>query len=342
MKVLLIRLSSLGDVVLATSAVEALREELPAARVEVLTKPEFRSVFAGNPGIDGLLEWDRTKGLGGLVRLVREGRYDWIVDLHANLRTRALRLLTPGAHWSMYRKGVLRRRLAVRLRRPGLLAGQPHVVRRYLAALAPLGVSGEPRLPVLHLDEDTRGVVGSLLVTEGWAGDRPLVGLAPGARWATKAWPFRHWVELARQLGESGRRTLLMVGGRDESDLCRDVLREAGVAGVNLAGRTSIRETAAALERCDVLVTNDSAPLHLATAVGTRVVALFGPTVQAFGFWPLGRQDTVMELDLPCRPCRLHGSHVCPLGHHRCLEDLPWQKVHDATTEGCSGGAVCR
>ncbi|HSH69613.1 MAG TPA: glycosyltransferase family 9 protein [Deferrisomatales bacterium] len=322
MRYLLVRFSSLGDVVLATAAVEALREALPGAHVDILTKPELRPVFAGNPGIAGLLEWDPADGLGSLARAVRRGEYDWIVDLHANLRTRLLRALVPGPRWSVYAKGVLRRRLAVWFRKPGLLAGQPHVVDRYLAALAPLGVSGQRRLPKLHVDPCAREAIRGRLVSADGSAENPLIGLAPGARWATKAWPRKNWVALARRLGEGGRCGLVLVGGHGESGLCGDILREAGVAGVNLAGRASIQETAAALECCKVLVTNDSAPMHLAAAVGTRVVALFGPTVQGLGFYPLGVDDVVLESAEACRPCSLHGGARCPRGHHRCLEGL--------------------
>ncbi|MHB8764276.1 MAG: glycosyltransferase family 9 protein [Deferrisomatales bacterium] len=320
MRVLLVRLSSLGDVVLATAAVEALRQDLPDAEVEVLTKPAFREVFAGNPGVRGLLPWDPGQGLGALARLVRTGGFDWVVDLHGNLRTRALRLLCPGVRWSGYPKGALRRRLAVALRRPGLL-GDRHVVDRYLAALAPLGVSPARRLPRVYPGEAARAEARRLLDAAGWDGASPLVALAPGARWATKAWPARSWVGLARKIGEAGR-FVALVGAAGERDLCRGILEGAAVPGANLAGQTSILETAAVLEASGSLVANDSAPLHLATAVGTRVVALFGPTVRGFGFYPLGPADAVVELELGCRPCSLHGDPTCPRGERRCLDEV--------------------
>ena len=187
MKVLVIRLSSLGDVVLATAAVEALYREVPSARVDVLTKPAFRPLFQDTPGVNSVLGWDPSDGLGALAREVRRGAYDWVVDLHANLRTRLLRSLVPGGRWSTYRKGNIRRRLAVLLHRPALLPRR-HAVDRYLEALKPLGCTGRRYLPRLALTDLERAAAWESLRDLGWDGESQLIALAPGARWVTKAW----------------------------------------------------------------------------------------------------------------------------------------------------------
>ena len=323
MKVLLIRLSSLGDVVLATSAVEALAEDRPDAEIHVLTKPAFRDVFRNHPAVARCLEWDPGEGLAALAGRVRRAGYDRVVDLHGNLRTRALRALTPTVRWGRYRKGSARRRVAVWLRKPALL-GRTHVVDRYVRALAPLGVRPGRRQPRVFPAEADHGRVEALLRAAGWAG-QPLIALAPGARWATKAWPEAHWRDLVARIRGEGPGFPVVVGGAGDRDLAERIL--AGGPGANLAGETSILETAAVLGRCEVLVTNDSAPLHLATAVGTRVVALFGPTVRGFGFYPLGVADTVVETGEPCRPCHLHGGATCRLGHRACLDRISPEEV---------------
>ncbi len=320
MRVLLVRLSSLGDVVLATAAVEALRAVRPEVEVDVLTKPGFREVFTNHPGVREVLPWDPARGMLRLASLVRGRRYDWIVDLHRNLRTAVLRALTPGSRWSGYRKGAIRRRLAVWLRRPGLLPGD-HVVDRYLAALGPLGVPPRRYLPRLYPGDGPRSAIEGRLLGAGWDRRAQLVALAPGARWPTKAWPAAKWVELARGIGENLAGFPVLVGGAGEKALCREIRAGAGCSSADLSG-AALLETAAALGECRALVTNDSAPLHLATSVGTPVVALFGPTVKGFGFFPLGASDRVLEVPLACRPCGLHGGAACPEGHHRCLDQV--------------------
>jgi ADP-heptose:LPS heptosyltransferase len=329
-KVLLIRLSSLGDVVLATAAVEALAARLPEAAIHVLTKPEFREVFASNPAVAALVEWAPGDCLAALARKLRAERYDRIVDLHANLRTRLLRPLVPGARWSVYPKGALRRRLAVKLRRPGLLDSL-HVTERYAAALAPLGVPVVAGCPRIHLTDAERSRAHRALREAGWDGARPLLALAPGARWPTKAWPEAKWRECLETLRRDRDLFPLAVGGKGEVGLCGRIL--AGMAGADFAGRTTIRETAALLSHAAALLTNDSAALHLASALDVPVVALFGPTTPGFGFAPRGPRDRVIEIALPCRPCSLHGGSRCPENHFRCFSDLSPDIVAGAVEE---------
>jgi heptosyltransferase-2 len=148
------------------------------------------------------------------------------------------------------------------------------------------------------------------------------VAIAPGSVWATKRWPY--YAELAAGLD----RTTVIVGGAEDARLA-DAIVEAGRGrAVSAAGALSLRGSAALIRRAAVLITNDSAPLHLATAVGTPVVAVFGPTVPEFGFGPRRTGDIVLGHDeLPCRPCSKHGPATCPLGHHRCMRDLSARDV---------------
>jgi heptosyltransferase-2 len=121
------------------------------------------------------------------------------------------------------------------------------------------------------------------------------------------------------------------VGGPEDAALGEEIVaaaRAAGGTAANACGRLALRETAALIERAAVLITNDSAPLHFAAAVGTPVVAVFGPTVPAFGFGPRGPRDVVVErMGLECRPCSAHGPRTCPLGHHRCMRDIHVEDV---------------
>lgn len=332
-RILVIRFSSLGDVVLASAALEALAAASPGVQVDVLTKPAFFEVFEGHHAVSDVVQWRPDEGLGALAGTLRSRNYDWVVDLHANLRTRLLRLMVPRPHWSVYGKELLRRRVAVWVRRPDWLDGRRHVVDRYVEALAPLGVSGERRRPTMAVDDGLRERVLGQLREGGWNGRTPLLGLAPGARWATKAWPPDRWEQLLRLVSAKALSQPLLpvlIGGADEEELCVSILGRAGSAGISLSGRTSIRETAAALSLCSVLVTNDSAPLHVATAVGTPVVALFGPTHRGFGFFPLGDRDVLLERTEGCRPCSLHGDDACPEGHHRCLTTISPEEVFSA------------
>jgi heptosyltransferase-2 len=172
-----------------------------------------------------------------------------------------------------------------------------------------------------------RGVVDELLRVAGVAPDEPLIALAPGSVWATKRWPY--YPELARLLADAGR--IVLVGGAEDGPLAAEV-RAAVPAAVDATGALPLLASAELIGRCGVMVTNDSAPLHLASAMGTPTVAIFGPTVSEFGFGPLAPARVVVGHDsLTCRPCDRHGPRRCPLGHFRCMRELTPEAVAGET-----------
>ena len=147
----------------------------------------------------------------------------------------------------------------------------------------------------------------------------PLVALAPGSVWATKRWPY--YAELARRLAP--RVSVVVIGAKEDAELATAILEATGGRGVDASGRLSLLGSAELIRRCAVLVTNDSAPQHLASAMGTPTVTVFGPTVPEFGFGPLAPGSTMAGVvGLECRPCDRHGPMQCPLGHWRCMRDL--------------------
>ena len=330
-RVLIVRLSSLGDVVLATSAVERFAVAKPGERVDILTKPAFEEIFRDNPAVGEVLLWGADDSPLAVAKRLRKRGYDHIIDLHDNLRTRALRFLVRGVKWSVYKKGSIRRRYAVARRSPGSLDGK-HVVERYTDALAPLGIHGVITLPKLYPSKADEAWAAEILKGKDSSPLHP-VAFAPGAKWATKGWPKGKWADLLGVTLKDEGVFPVMIGGVDERGLCADILAEGGIAGVNAAGEGSILQSAALIGACEALVTGDSAPLHIACAVDTPVVAIFGPTVRGFGFYPLGVDDRVVETELDCRPCSLHGDDSCPKGHFKCMESISPERVFDALND---------
>ena len=167
------------------------------------------------------------------------------------------------------------------------------------------------------------------LEAEGWLREAGVEGrfvaMAPGSIWGTKRWPY--YPELAGRL----ELPVVVIGAAEDAPLAAEIIAAAPERARSAAGMLSLRGSAALIERAVVLVTNDSAPLHLATATATPIVAIFGPTVPEFGFGPIGARDhTLGVTGLACRPCSAHGPQVCPLGHHRCMRDLSAAAVLDA------------
>jgi heptosyltransferase-2 len=136
-------------------------------------------------------------------------------------------------------------------------------------------------------------------------------------------------VELVRRIGDSGA-DVAILGGPDDAEAAAGIARASGTNAANFAGALGLQETGAVIRRAEALVSGDTGVMHMATGVGTPVVALFGPTVRQFGFFPYRAPSAVVELDLPCRPCSAHGTRRCPLGHHRCLRQMLPDRVHAA------------
>ncbi len=341
-RVVVVQTAYLGDLVLTTPLVREIARVCPAAALTIVTTAVGPEVFGGLAGVERIVPWDKRRaGLLGLVRLARQLRsagYDVAVLAHRSHRSACLVRLAgiarrigfagaPGA-WA-YSETVVR-------------DARRHAVSRYLALAAPLGGSPEsadPR-PTLGGLARAREPARRLLEAAGLAA-RPFVALAPGSVWPTKRWPPERFAEVARRARALGVEPLLVGSATDvESSRAVEASTPGGVA--SLVGGTSVGELAAVLERALAVVANDSGAAHVAAAVGTPVVAVFGPTVPAQGSAPLGARHVVVEHPaLDCRPCGRHGARRCPQGHFRCMREIGAERVLEALLPLLDRAAPC-
>jgi heptosyltransferase-2 len=331
---LVIQTAFLGDVVLTTPLLAAL-----AARhgpVDVVTTPAAAPLLETHAAVRRVIPYDkkgRDRGLGGLLtlaRALRAERYDWAYLPHRSLRTALVAWLARIPRRVGFDDGWTRFYSDVRPRPKSC-----HEVDRLLALVDPALTGGAmvaPRVALVLTGED-RAVTEGFLREHGIGAD--FVALAPGSIWGSKRWPY--YRELAERL--AGTMGIVVVGGPEDAGLGEEIVRAVAGGGgrwraVNACGKLTLRQSAEAIRRAAVLVTNDSAPLHFAQAVDTPTVAIFGPTVPSFGFGPRGPRDRVVGVDgLPCRPCSAHGPPRCPLGHHRCMRSLTVEDVLHAVEE---------
>jgi heptosyltransferase-2 len=325
--VLAVRFSSIGDILLTTPLLRAIRHTYPGARVTVLTKREYVPLLSHNPHINLVLGLAPERSLLRLASELRGDRYTHLLDLHDNLRSRALRLLVPG-RWRTYPKHRLARAWLIRAKRNRYRDRRP-VPERYFSAARDLGVKPDGCPPEFFLGQEAGEQVVDWLRNVGLEGESNVVAVAPGAAHATKRWPLEHWRALVARNLENGA-AVVIVGGAGDAELGAALATEGKGRVVNAAGVFGLQGTGALLQHARVLVSGDTGVMHMATAVGTPVVSLFGPTVEAFGFFPYTRQASVVELALPCRPCTAQGSSRCPLGHHRCMIDIQPSAVYDS------------
>jgi len=317
---LVIQTAFLGDVVLSTPLLSALAERHGA--VDVVTTPLAAPLLETLPSVRKVFPYDKRgadrgwRGLQSLARRLRAQRYTEAYLPHRSLRSAALAMLARiparigfSGGWSFL----------YTVARPKPRTG--HETDRLLAL-----ANGAPGIyrPQLRPSSEDQRVADGLI-----EGD--FVALAPGSIWGSKRWPY--YPELAARLGTD----VVVVGGKDDMALGETVaqaVRPSGRRAVNACGQLTLRQSAALIGKARVLVTNDSAPLHLATAMGTPIVALFGPTVTEFGFGPLRAGDVALGVEgLECRPCSPHGPPACPLRHHRCMRELTVAAVLAAIEE---------
>ncbi len=319
---LVIQTAFLGDVVLTTPLLEALaRHHGP---VDVVTTPGAAPLLATHPAVRQVIPYDKQRadqGLRNLVALARRlraARYEAAYLPHRSLRSATLAWLARVPRRVGFHDGWPALYTEVR-RRPA--AG--HEIDRLLALAGELAHHQTP--PTLAVTVADRAAAERLLRDAGITG--PFVALAPGSIWGSKRWPF--YTELAERL--AARVAVAVIGGPEDAELGDAIVaavRRSGGRTVNSCGTLALRESAALVAQAAALVTNDSAPLHLAQAMGTPTVAIFGPTVPTFGFGPRGPRDQAVGVTgLSCRPCHPHGPPACPLGHHLCMQSLRVEDV---------------
>ena len=314
--VLLVRFSSIGDILLTTPLVRALARRHPEAKLVYVTKRAMAPLVADNPHVAEVVALEPDEPLRHLARRLRALAPTHGLDLHGSIRSAGLRLLVR-CRWSGYRKRKLARTLLISTKLDAYRRPTP-VAERYFEAARRLDARPDGGPPQFCLGAGATTRVAQWLAERGLA-DAPLAALGPGAAHATKRWPIAHWAALTERLRAAGYRAVV-VGGPEDRGLAQQLV--AGGAAASAAGEFSLQETGVLLQCARVVVSGDTGIMHMATGVGTPVVALFGPTVAQFGFFPYVAPSVVLERKLDCRPCSATGTAACPLGHHRCLADI--------------------
>ena len=333
--VLVMQSAFLGDSLLTLPLLRRLKDVMPQARVTVLTLAKTADIFRGAPWVDEVILDDKRGVHGGL-------RGPWIIA--AELKARGFDLaIIP--HRSF--RSALIAKLAGVPRRVGFdsSAGRflltdtvpfswlMHDLERNLSLAEPLGAAASPRAGESRyvVPPQMSGSFSRLLP----ATSARLAGVHPGSAWSTKRWLPERFAELCRRLAADGL-TPVLVGGPEDTALGESIAQDCGA--VNLVGRTGLEDLKALMGRLSLFVTNDSGPMHLAAAAGVPVVAIFGATTRELGFFPYGPGHRVVEAELACRPCGLHGTRQCPEGHFLCMRLITVDNVLASCRDALGAG----
>ena len=330
-RILIIRLSAIGDVLLTTLLVRVLRNRYPEAIIDFLVKEAYVSLLHESPHIDNVLPFSPRGGwreLRTIIRRIRRNRYDGIVDLQASPRTFLFRLLSGSVRRVRHRPRRGRRFLLVKFGLDTYKNISP-IPLRYLESVADWDVEDDGRGLEFVVQEEDRESILSKMRDDYSPDGRKMIVLAPGAGRATKRWLPEGFSDVGGYFSKQGY-TVVLTGGVQDKEICERVSEKIKGDVINLAGECTLGETAALLERSALLITNDTGVMHMASALGRKVVALFGPTTHHLGFFPFRVPCVVVEKLLSCRPCSYHGTASCPERHFRCMKEISSADVIDA------------
>lgn len=334
-KILILRLSSIGDILLSTPLLRVLRNRFTAAKIDFVVKSQFVDLLSTNTHLDHLYALDTQKGRSGLQQLrkdLRENDYDLVVDIHNNFRSNYLRRF-KNARIVTLRKYRLRRLLLVAFGLNVYRTIRP-VHQRYIDAVAEFGVSDDGLGLEFFPDADIQIQIDEKLRNYGRQSGQLTICIAPGASKTTKRWPVDRFAAVCKQLVSQLDAQILLLGDAQDAELTAIIVKTLKGKAIDLAGKLNLMESACALNRADIALTNDSGLMHLATALGKPTVALFGSTVRELGFFPVGSDNIVVENnEISCRPCTHIGRKSCPKKHFKCMRDIQTRQVYQAVID---------
>ena len=329
-KILVIRVDGIGDLLNSTPAIALLRKNYPSAEITVLACPLNASVLIGNPDVDRILVFDRDGEHRGLFarfqfyRELRRERYQLVVAMQTAMWSHLVGFLSGAP----YRLGRYQKRFRSTLThawRGKYPKGETHEVDRNLE-LVRLICKGEGKQKLIfHLLPDEIATAKSRLASWRIGSDSSLIGIHPGGSSFDKRWPEKQYAELADRLAHHYNATILLLRGPGEEALTDNIQEAMQSAAISHAPET-IRELGALLSCCDLVVCNDSGPMHLAAALDVPTIAIFGPTDHV-AWHPLSENAAIVRRDMPCWPC---SAHKCKIGWE-CTKKLPVEPVWNAT-----------
>ncbi|OSS43025.1 ADP-heptose--lipooligosaccharide heptosyltransferase 2 [Desulfurella amilsii] len=294
----IIRLSSLGDIVITTAFIVELKKIYPRSKIFYVTKGSFVDLFYNMPFVDKVVEYSQ-------VSSIKHIKFDAIYDLQVNWRSLILALKLKGKIYKAPKHRLYRLKVLYKSRFPFSFVKnkkQKDIIEDYLGLIGKK--DGLPKL--ICKKEKHEGLT---------------IGIAPFAAWKNKMWETQNFTKLMVLLDkEFIHPSFFIFGSKDEKALAKD-FDELTYRITNYVGNLRLSQLVEKIGSCDIFITNDSGLMHIASACNVPIVAIFGPTVKEFGFYPRTK-SVIIEKQLECRPCHLHGGNVCRLGHFRCMRDI--------------------
>lgn len=314
-RILIIQTAFIGDVILATSLLETLHKKFPDAEIDFILKKGNESLFTNHPYLKEIIVWDKkekkVKGIFSILSKIRKKKYNLVVNLNRFGSSNLIAAFSGGREVRGFSNSFLSIFFSKKFKH--VIGDGTHETERNYSLIKDLANTkiGKPKLYPSIADF---GFVKQYKTTSYYC-------IAPTSIWFTKQLPAAKWVELIQTLPSD--KTTYLLGGNSDFETCESILNSCPEPYiVNLSGKLSLLQSAALMQDAEMNYVNDSAPLHIASAMNAPVTAIFCSTIPEFGFGPLSDNSTILQTKekLHCRPCGLHGHTMCPEGHFKCAE----------------------
>lgn len=319
MKILVIRLSSIGDVLLTTPVLKAWKEKYPDSVLDFVVLKQFQAAIQDCPYIDHIYVFDKQKHDGmrnirKFSKALKENGYDYVFDLHNKFRSQWMRW-SMGIPYFVYPKRKWWKSVLVNL---GLISYQVDdtIIKNYFAAFSSFSLNYRGEDLYFGVKEEEK---------KNFEQYRNFPVLAPGASKNTKKWPIENFALLAKLLYQKYSYPSILIGGKEDEESCNKIIELSGGSVISFAGKLSLQESGALLSQAAFLVSNDSGPFHIARGVKCPSFVIFGPTSP--GMFELGEQDVLIYAGVECSPCSLHGDKECPKKHFRCMKEITAEQI---------------
>ncbi|MBS1518919.1 MAG: glycosyltransferase family 9 protein [Bacteroidetes bacterium] len=320
-KILIIQTAFLGDVVLTLPLIQEIKKNIPASEIDFLCIPATSDILKNNPYINELIPYDKKnsgiRGLFDLVSKIRSGSYDVIISPHRSFRSSLISFLSGAEKKISFNKSSLSFLYSDTVKYESGI----HEIQRNLKLLSSLGIfSNKIIKPELFVSVQEKRKIDSIFYEHRIREGENFLTIAPGTVWFTKRFPEEKFIRLCDLLSGTEKK-IFLIGGKDDKKVSDFIANNSKFRRfINLSGTLSVMESAELIRRSALIITNDSAPMHIANALGTDVCAIFGATVPEFGFFPYGENDIIFQTEgLSCRPCSIHGGKKCPVKTFECM-----------------------
>lgn len=331
-KILLLRFSSMGDIVMTTAMIRCVRKRFPNARIDMVVREDLLDLIAHNPHLTNAIGLPRKQGLAGLRKLMRQidaVGYDLVYDAHRSLRTRLMMPKLKADQKAYHRKHYIRRNWALTFKYPRM-NDHSRMLERFIRPLEPFGVQYDGGGPEVFLDSaweaSWRLKVNPVNESTGLT-----VGIVPSAQWEGKRWPLKSFRALLETLVTHTAHQIVLFGGPGDSFVSKLIANLPTNRILNTQGKLTLGESMAALNIVDVVIANDTGLMHVADALNIPSVLIMGPTSAELGCLPFHPQSQILEHALWCRPCSKNGQAPCIRGNRLCLTQTTVGDVFEAT-----------